>query len=205
MSAAPAPTTFFREVARNRRDSWLLVVVVALVLGALGGAIGAATGYGWWGVALALVVAGVLSISSYFGGDQLVLSSSGAKEIPAANPPREYQQFVDVVTEMSIAGGLPMPKMYVIDDSAPNAFATGRDPQHASIAATSGLLTKMDREELQGVVAHEMSHTTTSASRCWWASWWAASRSSLTGFCNSPSGAGDGAAAATTIAVAGAC
>ena len=158
MSAAPAPTTFFHEVARNRRESWLLVVVVALVLGALGGAIGAATGYGWWGVGLAVVVAGVLSISSYFGGDRLVLASSGAKEIPAVNPPTQYQQFVDVATEMSIAAGLPMPTLYVIDDTAPNAFATGRDPQHASIAATSGLLAKMDREELQGVIAHEMSH-----------------------------------------------
>jgi heat shock protein HtpX len=158
MSAAPAPTTFFREIARNRRESWLLVVVVALVLGALGGAIGAATGSGWWGVGLAVAVAGVLSVSSYFAGDKLVLASSRAKEIPAANPPAEYQQFVDVVTEMSIAAGVPLPKMYVIDDSAPNAFATGRDPQHASIAATSGLLAKMDREELQGVIAHEMSH-----------------------------------------------
>jgi heat shock protein HtpX len=158
MSAAPAPTTFFREIARNRRDSWLLVAVVALVLGALGGAIGAATGYGWWGVGLAVAVAGVLSVSSYFAGDQLVLASSGAKEIPADNPPDEYRQFVNVVTEMTIAGGLPMPNVYVINDSAPNAFATGRDPQHASIAATSGLLAKMDREELQGVIAHEMSH-----------------------------------------------
>ena len=158
MSAAPAPTTFFAEVARNRRDSWLLVGVVLLVLAALGAAIGYATGFGWGGVIVALVVATVLSIGSYFGGDQLVLASSGAKEIPVADPPDEYKQLVNVVTEMSIAGGLPMPKVYVINDSAPNAFATGRDPRHASIAATSGLISKMDREELQGVIAHEMSH-----------------------------------------------
>src|SRR2546422_8198260 len=158
MSAAPAPTTFFAEVARNRRDSWLLVGVVLVVLAALGGAIGYATGFGWGGVIVALVVATLLSIGSYFGGDQLVLASSGAKEIPAGDPPDEYKQLVNVVTEMSIAGGLPMPKVYVIDDSAPNAFATGRDPRHASIAATTGLISKMDREELQGVIAHEMSH-----------------------------------------------
>ena len=158
MTDRPAPTTFFREVAKNRRNSWLLVVVVALVLVALGWAIGAASGFGWGGVVFALVVAAVMSVSSYYAGDKLVLASSGAKRVDAANPPGEYQQFINVVTEMSIAGGLPMPAVYVIDDTAPNAFATGRDPQHASVAATSGLLQKMDREELQGVIAHEISH-----------------------------------------------
>jgi heat shock protein HtpX len=158
MTDRPASTTFFREVAKNRRNSWLLVGVVALVLAALGWVIGEASGFGWGGVVVALVVAVVMSVSSYYAGDKLVLASSGAKLIDATNPPTEYQQFVNVVTEMSIAGGLPMPRVYVIDDTAPNAFATGRDPQHASVAATSGLLQKMDREELQGVIAHEMSH-----------------------------------------------
>jgi heat shock protein HtpX len=158
MSARPAPSTFYREIARNRRNSWLLVVIVALVLAALGAAIGSATGFGWGGVAVALIVAGVMSIGSYFGGDKLVLLSSGAKEVPIANPPDEYKQLANVVTEMSIAGGLPMPRLYVINDTAPNAFATGRDPKHASVAATTGLLQKMDREQLQGVIGHEMSH-----------------------------------------------
>ena len=158
MTARPAPTTFYREVARNRRNSWILVFVVAMVLAALGAAIGYASGFGWGGVVVALVVAGVMSIGSYFGGDQLVLLSSGAKEVPAANPPEQYKQLLNVVSEMSIAGGQPMPKVYVIDDTAPNAFATGRDPKHASVAVTKGLLEKMDREQLQGVMAHEMSH-----------------------------------------------
>lgn len=158
MSARPAPSTFYREIARNRRNSWLLVVIVALVLAAMGAAIGYATGFGWGGVVVALIVAGVMSVGSYFAGDQLVLLSSGAKEVPVADPPDEYKQLVNVVTEMSIAGGLPMPKVYVIDDTAPNAFATGRDPKHASVAATTGLLQKMDREQLQGVIGHEMSH-----------------------------------------------
>ena len=158
MTSSVAPSTFYREIDRNRRNSWFLVVIVALVLAALGGAIGYATGFGWGGVAVALVVATVMSIGSYFAGDQLVLLSSGAKEVPVANPPDEYKQLVNVVTEMSLAGGLPMPKLYVIDDTAPNAFATGRDPKHASVAATTGLLQKMDREELQGVIGHEMSH-----------------------------------------------
>ena len=87
-----------------------------------------------------------------------MLLSSGAREVPAGDPPEEYQQLVNVVTEMSIASGLPMPKVYIINDTAPNAFATGRDPKHASVAVTTGLLEKMDREELQGVIGHEMSH-----------------------------------------------
>src|SRR6266545_2420185 len=158
MTARPAPSTFYREIARNRRNSWILVFVVAMVLAALGAAIGYASGFGWGGVVVALIVASVMSVGSYFGGDQLVLLSSGAKEVPVAAPPDEYKQLVNVVTEMAIAGGVPMPKVYVIDDTAPNAFATGRDPKHASVAVTTGLLQKMDREELQGVIAHEMSH-----------------------------------------------
>jgi heat shock protein HtpX len=152
------PPTFYGEIARNRRDSWLLVVVVALVLAALGAAIGYATGFGWAGVVVALLVAAVMSVGSYFGGDRLVLLSSGAKRIDFAQPADDQKQLVNVVTEMSLAGGLQPPAVYLIDDSAPNAFATGRDPQHASLAVTTGLLAKMDREELQGVVAHEMSH-----------------------------------------------
>jgi heat shock protein HtpX len=158
MTAGPAPSTFYREIARNRRNSVLLVLIVALVLAALGAAIGYASGFGWGGVVVALVVASVMSVGSYFAGDQLVLLSSGAKEVPVENPPERYKQLVNVVTEMAIAGGLPMPKVYVINDSAPNAFATGRDPKHASIAVTTGLLDKMDREQLQGVIGHEMSH-----------------------------------------------
>ena len=158
MTARPAPSTFYREIDRNRRNSWLLVGIVVLVLAALGAVIGYATDFGWGGVVAALVVATFLSVGSYFAGDQLVLLSSGASEVSLADPPDDLKQLVNVVTEMSIAGGLPMPKVYTIDDSAPNAFATGRDPKHASLAVTTGLLQKMDREELQGVIGHEMSH-----------------------------------------------
>ncbi len=158
MTVRPVPSTFFREIRRNQRNSWLLVAVVALVLAAMGGAIGGATGYGWWGVGIALAVASVMSVGSYFGGDKLVLLSSGAREVPRDSPPDEYRQFLNVVTEMSLASGLPMPRVYIVNDSAPNAFATGRDPKHASVAATTGLLEKLDREQLQGVMAHEMSH-----------------------------------------------
>jgi heat shock protein HtpX len=158
MTSRPAPSTFYREIDRNRRNSWFLVAIVALVLAVFGAVIGYATGFGWGGVVVALIVATVMSIGSYFAGDQLVLLSSGAKQLDVANPPDEYKQLINVVTEMSLASGQPMPKVYLIDDTAPNAFATGRDPKHASVAVTRGLLQKMDREELQGVIAHEMSH-----------------------------------------------
>jgi heat shock protein HtpX len=159
IEARPAPpTTFYREIARNRRRSWLLIVTVVVVLGLLGGAIGYASGFGWGGVVLAVVIAGVLSAGSFFAGDALVMATSGAREIDRTKPADRYRQLVNVVEEMRLAGGLPPPRIWVIEDSAPNAFATGRDPQHASVAVTTGLLDKLDREQLQGVIGHEMSH-----------------------------------------------
>ncbi|HKB27638.1 MAG TPA: M48 family metalloprotease, partial [Candidatus Limnocylindrales bacterium] len=150
--------TFYSQEAANRRDSIVLVIAVAIVLGGLGFAIGYGTsGAVQTGIAVttgALILAFVLSIGSYFGGDALVLGTSGAKEVDATSAP----QLVNVVQEMAIAANVPMPKVYVIDDTAPNAFATGRDPKHASVAVTTGLLQKLDREELQGVLGHELSH-----------------------------------------------
>ena len=153
-----SPTTFYREIDRNRRRSWVLVAVVVLLLGSLGGAIGYATGFGWWGVVAAVALASVMSVGSYYAGDSLVMATSGAHELDAWAPPERYTQLLNVVEEMRLAGGLPRPRVWIIDDSAPNAFATGRDPEHASIAATTGLVDKLDREELQGVIGHEMSH-----------------------------------------------
>jgi heat shock protein HtpX len=150
--------TFYSQESANRRDSWLLVVVVAVVLGVLGFAIGYGTSGSTKGAIVvtigALVLGVVLSIGSYFGGDAIVLGTSGAKEVDANSAP----QLMNIVQEMSIAAGTPMPRVYIIDDTAPNAFATGRDPQHASVAVTTGILQKLTREELQGVLGHELSH-----------------------------------------------
>ena len=96
----------------------------------------------------------LFALGSYFGGDKIVLAASSAKEVTEEQAP----QLFNVVRELTLAAGIPMPKVYVIDDTAPNAFATGRDPKHASIAITTGLLQKLDREELQGVIGHELSH-----------------------------------------------
>ncbi len=155
-------TTFYSEESANRRNSFLLALVVVAFLAVFGFVIGYAIGYAngdpvLWGIgALAIAVAvGLLSaMGSYYGGDQLVLASSHAQEVTPAQAP----QLFNVVNEMAVAAGIPMPKVYIIDDPSPNAFATGRDPNHSSIAVTSGLLQKMNREELQGVLGHEMSH-----------------------------------------------
>jgi heat shock protein HtpX len=151
-------STFHAQQAANRRNSILLILVVTALLAALGFAIGyGTTGYveGAFGVTTgAIVLAMLLSVGSYFAGDKLVLATSGAKEVTQQSAP----QLMNVVQELSIAAGTPMPKVYIIDDTAPNAFATGRDPKHASIAITTGLLQKLDREELQGVIGHELSH-----------------------------------------------
>jgi heat shock protein HtpX len=154
----PTPTTFYREIEHNRRRSWFLVAIVVVVLGLLGAAIGYATGFGWGGVVIALVVATVMSVGTFFAGDALVMATSGAREVDRGQPVERYRQFVNVAEEMRLAGGLPPPRLWVIEDSAPNAFATGRDPEQASVAVTTGLLDKLDREQLQGVIGHEMSH-----------------------------------------------
>jgi heat shock protein HtpX len=150
--------TFYDQESTNRRNSILLVLIVTVLLAALGFAIGYGTSgevAGGAAVTVGAVILGlVLSLGSYFAGDKLVLATSGAKEVDESTAP----QLVNVVQEMALAAGVPMPKVYIIDDTAPNAFATGRDPQHASVAITTGLLQKLDREELQGVLGHELSH-----------------------------------------------
>jgi len=149
----------YEQIARNRRASWLLAGLVVAILAMLGFAIGYTTvggtsgGIGLLGVFG--IVAIVWSIIGYYSGDKMVLAVSGARRVTHADEP----QLFNVVEEMTIAAGLPqVPAVYVLDEAAPNALATGRDPQHASIAVTRGLMERLDREELQGVVGHEMAH-----------------------------------------------
>ncbi len=148
----------YKQIARNKRDSWFLMTLVVLILLGLGFAIGGATmhtttgGIGLLGVFG--VVAIVWSLISYYAGAGMALAVSGARAVTHEQEPQLY----NVVEEMSVASGMPMPKVYVIEQDAPNAFATGRDPQHSAVAVTRGLLTRLNREELEGVIAHEMSH-----------------------------------------------
>ena len=135
--------------------------MAALVV-ALLGLLGFTIGFGVFGdpaagiatTGFAVLIGALAGIGTYFAGDSLVLTVSGAREVDEAAAP----QLMNVVRELAIAANVPMPRVYVIDDTAPNAFATGRDPKHASVAITTGLLEKLDREELQGVIAHELSH-----------------------------------------------
>ena len=153
-----ATQSFYDEIAANKRNSLLMTAFVVILLGLLGFAIGyVIVGSAAGGVAvtvLALIVGAISGIATYYSGDKLVLAVSGAKQVDESSAP----QLMNVVRELTLAANLPMPAVYTIDDTAPNAFATGRDPAHASVAITSGLLEKLDREELQGVIAHELSH-----------------------------------------------
>jgi heat shock protein HtpX len=153
-----ARSSFYSQISANRRNSLFPAAFVTALLGLLGFTIGYATtgelAGGVFAVALAIAIGAVSGVATYFTGDKLVLAVSGAREIDETAAP----QVMNVVREMAIAANIPMPRVYVIDDTAPNAFATGRDPAHASIAITTGLLEKLDREELQGVIGHELSH-----------------------------------------------
>jgi heat shock protein HtpX len=148
----------YEQIAHNRRASLALVsalVVLGLILGfAIGVAYFGST-QGGFGLLTVFGLATIgWSLIAYYQGGSIVLAVSGAHPVSHETHP----QLFNVVEELTIAGGLPLPRVYVIDDPAPNAFATGRDPRHAVVAVTSGLLEQMDRDELQGVLAHELSH-----------------------------------------------
>jgi len=147
----------YHQIARNKRNSIIVIVgflavwlaaglIIGLIASGKGGAIVGAIVLGLLGVAAALY--------AYYLGSATVLSAVGAREAD----PRQYQQLHNIVQALAIGDGLPLPKVYVIEDASPNAFATGRDPNHAAVTVTTGLLQMMDREELEAVLAHEMSH-----------------------------------------------
>jgi heat shock protein HtpX len=147
----------YHQISRNKRNSVIVIIgflfvwlVVGLIVGWLaygnGGAIAGAIVLTLMGVGAALY--------AYYLGSATVLAAMGAREAD----PHQYQQLHNIVQALAIGDGLPLPKVYVIDDASPNAFATGRDPNHAAVTVTTGLLQMMDREELEGVLAHEMSH-----------------------------------------------
>jgi heat shock protein HtpX len=159
----------YEQQAANRRKTWLVIFVFVGFLLLLGVGfdaffIGGIGGYFPIGSILALGVGSVSAIATYVGGDRAVLLATGARPLAdvvasASEPDRlKLQQLSNVVDEMSIAAGVPRPDVYIVPDADPNAFATGRGPGRSSIAVTRGLLEVLDREELQGVIAHEMSH-----------------------------------------------
>ena len=143
------------QIAANKRKTVLLFVVAIAFTALIGYAIGFVFFQGGVvGVVLATILAVALSLGSYFAGDRIVLASTGAREVSAEQEPRLH----NIVEGIAIAAGVPKPRVYVVPEQAPNAFATGRDPEHSSIAVTQGLLDIMNRVELEGVIGHEMSH-----------------------------------------------
>ncbi|MFA4845051.1 MAG: zinc metalloprotease HtpX [Patescibacteria group bacterium] len=144
----------YSQITANKRKTWLLITLFTIVIVGLGWFFGEYTGVGNIGIIVAVLFATFMNLIGYFWGDKVALSSSGSKEIKKADNPRLYR----MVENLAITCGIPMPKVYVMNDPSPNAFATGRDPKHASVSVTTGLLEIMEDNELEGVLAHEMSH-----------------------------------------------
>ena len=143
------------QIAANKRKTVLLFIAAIAFTALIGYAIGFLFFQGGVaGVVLATILAVALSLGSYFAGDRIVLASTGAREVTAEREPRLH----NIVEGIAIAAGVPKPRVYVVPEQAPNAFATGRNPEHSSIAVTQGLLDTMNRVELEGVIGQEMSH-----------------------------------------------
>lgn len=147
--------TTYDYIARNKTFSLVLIVGFTVLVGLLGWIIGAMTDYGIGGLLAAVAVAVIMAVGGYYGGDRLALAVAGARgPITKQQQPYVYR----MVENLCLTAGLPMPKVYLINDPAINALATGRDPQHASVAVTTGAIDQLANEELEGVLAHELSH-----------------------------------------------
>lgn len=144
----------YDRVDENKRKTFFLFAGFFIVVLALGWVLGELFAYGFIGIGVAFILAMVGAVFSYYYSDKMVLAISGARPVEK----KQFPFLVNTVEGLSIAAGIPAPKLYYIADSAPNAFATGRDPKHSVICVTTGLLDKMDRQELEGVISHEMSH-----------------------------------------------
>jgi len=147
-------SNFYESINANKIRSSVIIALFAIFVGFVAYVIGRAMDYGPGFFGIALIMGGLTSFISYWYSDKIILSLSSAR--PANKEEDRY--FISVAQNLALAARVPVPKLYVIDDSAMNAFATGRDPDHAVICCTSGLLQRLDRTELEGVVAHEMSH-----------------------------------------------
>lgn len=144
----------YSQITANKRKTWFLIVIFTIVIVGLGWAFGEYTSSGSTGIIIAVLFATGMNLFGYFHGDKVALATSGAKAIQKADNPRLYR----LVENLAITAGMQTPTIYLVPDPAGNAFATGRDPQHASIAVTTGLMDMLDDQELQGVLSHELSH-----------------------------------------------
>lgn len=144
----------YSQISANKFKTWLIILLFILFITTLLYIYGKAVGYGLSFVGMALVISGLMSFGSYYYSDKMILGMSSAKQIAKKNHPELFR----IVENLCIGAGVPMPKIYIIEDSAPNAFATGRDPKHSVVCVTTGILQKLNKVELEGVIAHELSH-----------------------------------------------
>lgn len=144
----------YTQISANRWKTVVIMLLFVVFISAVGYVFGKASGYGLSFAGFALIFAGITSIGSYYFSDKLVLAASGAKEIQKKDSPELFR----IVENLAIGDGLPLPRIYIMDDPSPNAFATGRDPKHAVVAVTTGILERLTKPELEGVIAHELSH-----------------------------------------------
>jgi len=144
----------YSQVSSNKLKTWIIIGLFIIFITTLLYVYGNASGYGLSFAGMALVISGIMSFASYYYSDKIILGMSKAKQIKK----NDYPELFRTVENLCIGAGTPMPKVYVIDDSAPNAFATGRDPKHAVVCVTTGILQKLNKIELEGVIAHEVSH-----------------------------------------------
>jgi len=144
----------YSQISANKRKTWLIVVLFILFITTIVFIYGKASGYGLSYVGIGLIFSGIMGFSSYYYSDKMILGMSGAKQIVKNNNPQLFR----IVENLCIGAGVPMPKIYIINDSAINAFATGRDPKHSVVCVTTGILDRLNKVELEGVIAHELSH-----------------------------------------------
>src|SRR6185295_6103457 len=144
----------YSAISANKWKTYLIMVFFVLFITMVAFVFGKALGYGLSFVGIAFIISCLMSIGSYYFSDKLVLATTGAKQISRDDFPEYYR----IVENLSIGDGLPTPRIYVINDPSPNAFATGRDPNHAVVCATTGILERLNKAELEGVIAHELSH-----------------------------------------------
>ena len=144
----------YSQISANKTKSWLIIGLFVAFITTILFVYGKASGYGLSYAGIGLIFSGIMAFSSYYYSDKMILGMSGAKQIQKKDNPLLFR----TVENLCIGAGVPMPKVYIIDDSAPNAFATGRDPQHSVICVTTGILAKLNKVELEGVIAHELSH-----------------------------------------------
>lgn len=145
----------YNQITANKRKTFFLIAIFTLIIWGIGALFGYMYGSAWYGIVPAVGLSLIMTLVSYYSGDTIALAASGAKPIGAR---AENATVWNMVENLCIAQGQPMPKLYLIDDPAINAFATGRNPKHASVAVTTGAIQKLENEELEGVLAHELSH-----------------------------------------------